>query len=131
MEVNQKIPKKILMVDDEPDQIFSIIQGLTTITEHEFDFISAISGKECLQILNELENLPDLIILDIMMPEMSGWEVFNSIRENPKWTKIPIVFLTARVDRIAENAGIFLGDDYIEKPVEIEELKKRIWKILF
>jgi DNA-binding response OmpR family regulator len=61
-----------------------------------------------------------------MMPEMSGWEVYDKIRDNPAWQDIPIVFLTARTDRIAENAGEFLGDDYIEKPVDIKELRDRI-----
>jgi DNA-binding response OmpR family regulator len=71
-----------------------------------------------------------LILLDIMMPGMSGWEVFKSLRENPSWEKIPVVFLTARTDNIAKNAGSFLGNDYIEKPFKLPELKERIDKIL-
>ncbi|MCK5342393.1 MAG: response regulator, partial [Candidatus Heimdallarchaeota archaeon] len=72
----------------------------------------------------------DIILLDIMMPEMSGWEVYDKLRDNPAWQDIPIVFLTARTDRIAENAGEFLGDDYIEKPVDIKVLQQRIDRIV-
>jgi len=121
--------KKILLVDDEPDQIFVIKTALENTYQGEFDVISAENGDKCLNFLEEGQN-PDLILLDIMMPEMSGWEVYDKIRDNPDWRHIPIVFLTARTDRIAENAGEFLGDDYIEKPIEIDQLKKRIDNVL-
>ena len=64
------------------------------------------------------------------MLEMSGWQVFDKLKENPSWKDIPVVFLTARTDEIAERAGSFLGDAFIEKPVEAEELKKKIDAIL-
>jgi len=64
------------------------------------------------------------------MPKMSGWTVFDTLKENPSWKDIPVVFLTARTDRIAENAGRFLSEDYIEKPVKTEDLKNRIDKVL-
>ncbi len=112
-----------MVVDDEPDIIYSIKEGLYT----EFEIISAESGKQCLKILET--EIPDIILLDIMMPYMSGWETFNRIRENPSFNTVPIVFLTARTDEIAKDAGCFLGDDYIEKPFEINDLKSRIEKI--
>ena len=84
---------------------------------------------DCFVLLKNNE-IPDLILLDIMMPETSGWAVFDKLKENPSWKDIPVVFLTVRTDEIAENAGSFLGDDYIEKPVDAEELKKRIDKVL-
>ena len=113
-----------MVVDDEPDIIYSIKEGLYT----EFEILSAESGKQCLKILET--ELPDIILLDIMMQDMSGWETFNEIRENPSFRTIPIVFITARTDEIAKDAGCFLGDDYIEKPFEISDLKVRIDKIL-
>jgi CheY-like chemotaxis protein len=121
--------KKILLVDDEQDQIFGIKTALENTYQGEFEIIAAENGEKCLNYLEEGKN-PDLILLDIMMPEMSGWEVYDKIRDNPDWRHIPIVFLTARTDRIAENAGEFLGDDYIEKPIEIDQLRKRINSIL-
>ena len=119
--------KKIMIVDDNPDIILSIKGGLEVI-ENDYEIISAESGEKCLELLKNNE-IPDLILLDIMMPKMSGWETFDKLKENASWTKIPVIFLTARTDRVAKNAGGFLGDDYIEKPFEIAELKKRIDEI--
>lgn len=120
---------KIMFVDDEEDQIFGIKTALEDTYGDEYEVIPARNGAECFELLKNNE-LPDIILLDIMMPEMSGWTVFDTLRDNPLWKDIPVVFLTARTDRIAEGAGRFLGEDYIEKPVETEELKNRIDKIL-
>jgi len=120
--------KKIMIVDDNPDILFSIKSGLEVVAD-DYEIIGAESGEKCLELL-ETET-PDLILLDIMMPEMSGWETFDKLKGNASWEKkIPVVFLTARTDRIAKNAGGFLGDDYIEKPFEIAELKRRIDEII-
>ena len=118
--------KKIMIVDDNPDIILSIKNGLEVVAG-DYEVIGVESGEKCLELL-ETET-PDLILLDIMMPEMSGWETFDKLKENASWGKIPVVFLTARTDKVAKNAGGFLGDDYIEKPFEIAELKRRIDEI--
>ncbi len=118
--------KKIMIVDDNPDIILSIKSGLEVVAG-DYEIIGAESGEKCLELL-ETET-PDLILLDIMMPEMSGWETFDKLKGNASWGKIPVVFLTARTDRVAKTAGGFLGDDYIEKPFEIAELKRRIDEI--
>ena len=121
--------KKILIVDDDQNQLFSLKIALENIDDGKFEVITAESGEECIQQLLQGAS-PNLILLDIMMPNMGGWEVYDKIRDNFDWKDIPIVFLTARTDRIAENAGEFLGDDFIEKPVEIDQISKRISKIL-
>jgi DNA-binding response OmpR family regulator len=113
-----------MVVDDDPDIIYSIKEGLYT----EFEIICAESGKQCLKIMET--EIPDIILLDIMMQDMSGWETFNQIREKPLLKNVPIVFITARTDETSKNAGSFLGDDYIEKPFTISSLKARIDKIL-
>ena len=95
----------------------------------EYKIISASNGNECLELLKNNE-IPNLILLDIMMPEMSGWEVFDKLKDNQSWKNIPVVFLTARTDRFAKNAGELLADTYIEKPVDIKELTEQIDKIL-
>ena len=118
--------KKILIVDDEPDQVYTVKTALES-SEDNFSVLGANGGKECFQLLKE--HTPDLIILDIMMPEMSGWEVYDKIKDNPAWKNIPIVFLTARTDRVAENAGQFLGEDFLEKPIEMDQLKIRINRV--
>lgn len=120
--------KRIMVVDDNPDVIYSVKQGLEALGA-EYEIIGAESGEECLKLLKE-NQIPDLILLDIMMPEMSGWETFNRLKENSLWKNIPVVFLTARTDKTAKKAGEFLGEDYIEKPFQREELKKRIDRIL-
>jgi len=122
--------KKIMLVDDEEDQIFSIKTTLEDSYGDEYEVIAVNSGEECFELLKNNET-PDLILLDIMMPKMSGWEVFDKLKDSPSWENIPIVFLTARTDEIAKNAGKFLGEDFIEKPVNAKELKNRIDKVLF
>ncbi len=120
--------KTILVVDDNPDVINSLKIGLENSIE-EYCVLGAENGQKCLELLKETHK-PDIILLDIMMPQMSGWEVFDRIKKDPSLNCIPIIFLTARTDRVAKNAGSFLGDDYIEKPFEIDDLKKRI-EIIF
>lgn len=115
--------KTILVVDDNPDVINSLKIGFEDSTQ-EYRILGAESGYKCLELLNN--TTPDIILLDIMMPNMSGWEVFERIKKDSSLSSIPIIFLTARTDRIAKNAGSFLGDDYIEKPFDIADLKKRI-----
>lgn len=121
--------KRIMMVDDEEDQTFGIKIVLEDSYGDEYEVIPAHNGAECFELLKNNE-IPDLILLDIMMPEMNGWEVFYKLKDNSLWKDIPVVFLTARTDEIAENAGEFLGEDYIEKPVSLEELKEKIDKVL-
>jgi CheY-like chemotaxis protein len=121
------ISKTILVVDDNPDVITSLKTGLEDTTQ-VYRILGAENGQKCLEML-QADIIPDIILLDIMMPVMSGWEVFDRIKENPAWSNIPVIFLTARTDRIAKNAGGFLGDDYVEKPFEIVDLKKRIEKV--
>jgi DNA-binding response OmpR family regulator len=121
--------KKIMLVDDEQDQIFSIKTGFIELYPNLYEIIPAENGKKCFELL-EKNIIPDLILLDIMMPEMSGWDVFDKLRANQKWKGIPVIFLTARSDGLATSAGAMIADDYIEKPIEISELKIRIEKVL-
>lgn len=120
---------KIMLVDDEQDQIFSVKTGFEIAYPKEYEIIGANSGKMCFELL-EKNVKPDLILLDIMMPKMDGWEVFDKLRANQKYKNIPVIFLTARSDGFAANAGSMIAEDYIEKPVDINELKTRIDKVL-
>ena len=118
---------KILLVDDDLDIGFAVD---LTLSDSGYEVKHVKSGEECIELLGKTDYKPDLVLLDIMMPGINGWEVYRWLKENPRCEKIPIVFLTARVDRTAENAGSFLGDDYIEKPYDPDDLKRRIEKIL-
>ncbi len=119
--------KKIMVVDDEPDQVYTIQQFFEFSGKYEV--IGANSGMECVELLKN-KKIPDLILLDIMMPEKSGWDVFTQLKEKTEWREIPIIFLTALTDEYSKGFGSISADDYIEKPYDLEELKKRIEKIL-
>ena len=120
--------KTIMVVDDDSDIILSVQEGFDDLNS-EYKIMGVESGEECIKLLKN-DQIPDAILLDIMMPEMSGWEVYDRLKENMDWENIPIVFLTARTDCVAVNAGNFLGADYIEKPFEITYLKNRLDLIL-
>ena len=119
--------KTIMIVDDEPDVLYTIKQGLEKLNPN-YKVVGAESGKKCLDFL-ENNQIPDLILLDIMMPGMSGWEVLNRLREKAKWRNIPVVFLTAKTDTFSKTFGITVAMDYIEKPFEIVDVKNRIEKV--
>jgi CheY-like chemotaxis protein len=121
--------KKIMIVDDEKDQIFSVKTGFENAYPNKYEIIGAESGKKCFELL-EKKIIPDIILLDIMMPNMDGWEVFDKLRASQKYKNIPVIFLTARSDGLATKAGSMIADDYIEKPIEIDELKDRIENVL-
>ena len=120
--------KKIMVVDDEPDQILTI-KLILEDTSDEYEVIGANSGKQCLELLKN-NQIPDLIFLDIMMPEMNGWDVAAEIKKNPKWNKIPLVFLTAKTDSFSQTFGGIVSDYYIMKPFETKDLKKCIDQLL-
>ena len=118
-----------MLVDDEKDQIYVIKTSFEKLFGKEYLIIPAESGEKCFELLQQ-DNLPDLVLLDIIMPDMDGWEVFDQLRANTSWKNIPIVFLTARTDEFAEHAGVLIAEDYIKKPIEIKELKTRIDNVL-
>jgi DNA-binding response OmpR family regulator len=126
-----KMPKKILIVDDDPD----LVEAVTMILESKnYDVVAAYGGIEGLQKA-KAEN-PDLIVLDVMMPDKDGYMVCKELKADPKLRKTPILLLTAVVSKIAttrytQQMGLETeADDYIDKPVEPEALVKRIETLL-
>jgi two-component system, OmpR family, alkaline phosphatase synthesis response regulator PhoP len=115
----------ILVVDDEKD----ILELLKYNLEKEgYRVLTAQDGKEALRIVKQH---PHLVVLDIMMPELDGWEVCKAIRRDPATAKIPIVFLTARDSEVDEVVGLELGaDDYIVKPVKVRTFIARVKRAL-
>ena len=116
-----------MVVDDDVGIIYTIKRGLEGTDGYKVTTVT--SGVECIELLKD-NKIPDLILLDSILPEMNGWDTYNQLKDNDKWKNIPVVFLTARTNRIAKDAGGFHGDDYIEKPFKVPELKERIEKIL-
>ena len=118
--------KKILVVDDTKDILLVVSRRLQS---WGYEPITAESGEEGLRLAQE--HLPDLILLDIMMPQMKGRDACAFLKANPSTKHIPVIFLTALglADHI--KAGMDLGaDDYIVKPFEPAELKERIAIVL-
>ena len=119
--------KRILVVDDDSDIVFSVIDGLRSVTA-DFEFVEAHSGEEALEKLDN-ERI-DLVLLDIMMPEIDGWTVAASIKGNAETSTIPIIFLTAKTDDLSKEMAGLTSDDYIVKPFEIDDLYQRIRKVI-
>lgn len=117
---------KILVVDDEPDAVELIEVNLKTAG---YDVLVADDGREALQKARAAA--PDLILLDVMLPEMDGLEVCKSLRRDPATARLPIVMLTARAAEIDRVLGLELGaDDYITKPFSPRELVLRVKNLL-
>ena len=112
---------KILLVDDEQD----IVEFLQYNLEKEgFNVITAYDGKEALEKIIEK---PDLIVLDVMMPNMDGYEVCSRIRATNGFRETPIIFLTAKSSEMDEVKGLELGaDDFIQKPVSPKKIIARV-----
>jgi two-component system alkaline phosphatase synthesis response regulator PhoP len=119
------LAKTILVVDDEKD----IVEMLKYNLQKEgYRVFVASDGKQALEMSLKL---PDLVLLDVMMPELDGWEVARRLRGEKKTSQIPIVFLTARTGEVDEIVGLELGaDDYIVKPISLPKLMARIRAVL-
>lgn len=125
---SKAINKKVLLfVDDNPDLLYSVKKGLESISK-DYTLVAAESGKKCMQLLKEIE--PDLILLDIMMPGMDGWDTCAKIKNDKKTENIPIIFLTAKTDPVSKSMGGLASADYITKPFDMKDLKKRIDSVI-
>lgn len=113
--------KKILLVDDEKD----IVEFLKYNLEQEnFEVVVGYNGEEALDKLNQR---PDLILLDIMMPKMDGYEVCRRIRSTKGFENTPVIFLTAKSGETDEIKGLEIGaSDYIQKPISPKKLVARV-----
>lgn len=116
----------ILVVDDEPNNVF-LLEELLAL--EDYTTISANSGQEALEIASK--SPPNLILLDVMMPDIDGFEVCSRLRQNPKLQTIPVIFLTALDDEQSKLKGLeLMGDDYITKPFNSRLLLAKVANIL-
>jgi putative two-component system response regulator len=114
--------KKVLIVDDTPENIYV----LTGILKDEFDVSVASSGEKALKIISLVPDI-DLVLLDIMMPEMDGYEVCRRLKSEPKTEGIPVIFVTALATEQNEAKGLELGAvDYVTKPFNPALVKARV-----
>jgi PAS domain S-box-containing protein len=115
----------ILAIDDTPTNLFTLGSALSS----EFDLQIATSGPEGLRLAQETP--PDIILLDVMMPEMDGYEVCRRLKDNPQLCTIPVIFVTALDDDKSEVNGLALGAaDYLTKPINVEIARRRIRNLL-
>ncbi len=120
-------PKLIVCIEDEPD----MIELLRTILESSgYKVIGANGGVAGLEIVRREK--PDLILLDLMMPDMDGWEVFQQIKDDSELSSIPIVVVTAKAQSIDKVLGLYIAraEDYITKPFKVQDLVDRIDKLV-
>jgi DNA-binding response OmpR family regulator len=115
---------RILIVDDEP----AIVRGLQDNLRFEgYDTLTATSGTQALELVGR--EAPDLVILDVMMPRMSGWEVCRELRR--RGLQVPVIMLSARGAEADRVQGLELGaDDYVTKPFSLRELLARVRAVL-
>ncbi len=118
--------RKVLIVDDDARNIFA----LTTILEnHEMEVISATNGRQAITLIEEVPDI-DVVLMDIMMPEMDGYQTMQEIRKNPKFSALPILALTAKAMKGDRDKCLAAGAfDYVAKPVDASELLSllRVW----
>jgi CheY-like chemotaxis protein len=121
----------ILIVDDDPDILDNIITVLET---QPYRLATARDGKKCLEMIGQ--EIPDLLILDLLMPRMDGWGVIREMRSEPRYAKVPIMVLTTVIEdasrrRYELETGMAMEvQEYIQKPVMPTELIRRVQNLL-
>ncbi len=122
--MSPRLPK-ILVVDDE-EHILQLLE--LTLGDH-FEVYSAVTGRQALERAMALK--PEILLLDVMLPGLSGVEVARRLRELPEFANTPVVFLTARTDMRESLAGVLAGaSEVITKPFDLDELAKRLKELV-
>lgn len=120
---------KILVVEDDESILFNI---KLLLEFNNFDVVTASNGREASELISFLSPVPDLIVSDIMMPEMNGYDFIKVVITDPNWSNIPFLFLSAKASPEDINLGKKMGaNDYITKPLNEEHflsvIRKKIW----
>jgi len=119
--------KTVVCIEDEPEMIdlVKLILG-----RKGFDLIGAVGGREGLETVRKLK--PDLVLLDLMMPDMDGWEVYQQMKADDELKDIPVIVVTAKAQSIDRVLGLHIAkvDDYVTKPFGPQELLQSVNKVL-
>ncbi len=119
--------KKVVCIEDEPEMIdlIRLILG-----RKGFEFTGAMGGREGLDVIRRIK--PDLVLLDLMMPDMDGWEVYQQMKNDPEMARIPVIIVTAKAQSIDKVLGLHIAkvDDYVTKPFGPQELLQSVDKVL-
>ena len=120
------MPPQVLIVDDERDLVRLLEFNLQ---QAGFETAAAFGGEEALQQIRH--HVPDLVVLDLMLPDIPGTEVCRQLKSSPRTRNVPVLMLTARTDEVDRVVGFELGaDDFVTKPFSVRELVLRIRAIL-
>ncbi len=119
--------RRVVCVEDEPEMIdlYRLI-----LNRRGFEVIGADGGREGLEFVREHQ--PDLVLLDLMMPDMDGWEVYKQLKADSSTAEIPVIVVTAKAQSIDKVLGLHIAqvDDYISKPFSPQELLDSVEKVL-
>jgi DNA-binding response OmpR family regulator len=119
--------KKIVYVEDEPEMI-DLVKLI--LSRKGYQVIGAVGGQEGLDMIRE--HAPDLVLLDLMMPDIEGWDVFQQLRADTSTENIPVIVVTAKAQDIDKVLGLHIAkvDDYIAKPFSPQSLVESIERVL-
>ena len=119
--------KKVVCIEDEPEMI-DLVKLI--LSRRGYDVVGAMGGREGLDAI-EAES-PDLVLLDLMMPDMDGWEVYQLMKSNDAMKEIPVIVVTAKAQSIDKVLGLHIAkvDDYITKPFGPQELLDAVKKVI-
>jgi DNA-binding response OmpR family regulator len=122
-----EIKKKVVCVEDEPE-IIDLIRLI--LGRKGFDLTGATGGLEGLEAVRRVK--PDLVLLDLMMPDMDGWEVYQQMKADPELKNIPVIVVTAKAQSIDKILGLHIAkvDDYVTKPFGPQELLQSVERVL-
>jgi two-component system response regulator VicR len=119
--------KTVVCIEDEPEMIdlVKLILG-----RKGFELVGAVGGREGLETVRKLK--PDLVLLDLMMPDMDGWEVYQQMKADDELKTIPVIVVTAKAQSIDKVLGLHIAkvDDYVTKPFGPQELLQSVNKVL-
>lgn len=119
--------KVVVCIEDEPEMIdlVKLILG-----RKGFELVGAVGGREGLETVRTLK--PDLVLLDLMMPDMDGWEVYQQMKTDEELKNIPVIVVTAKAQSIDKVLGLHIAkvDDYVTKPFGPQELLQSVNKVL-
>jgi len=126
MESGPETPKRVLIVEDE-DNIAIALDYL--ITREGYEHTRIATGAGAVELIRDMR--PDLVLLDVMLPEVSGYEICQNVRMDPDLTNVKILMMTARGSAMERRKGLAMGaDGFISKPFELKELRAEVRRIL-
>lgn len=124
--MTDQTPVRVLVADDEDDVRDLVVYRLS---RSGYDVVEALDGEEAFRLATE--QTPDLIVLDVMMPRIDGYELTRRLRAEPATSRVPVILLTARTQENDVSQGFEAGaDDYLKKPFNPDELVARVRAVL-